>query len=65
MAVLVEWFESVCKVVIDRPDKRNAVDLAAHWPQATLVIVPDAGHTGTEQGIADAMVRATDLYSGL
>ena len=44
---------------------RNAVDLAAHWPQATLVIVPDAGHTGTEPGIADAMVRATDLYSGL
>jgi proline iminopeptidase len=44
---------------------RNAVDLAAVWPQAKLVIVPDAGHTGTEPGIADAMVRATDLYSGL
>ena len=43
---------------------RNAVDLAAAWPQAKLVIVPDAGHTGTEPGIADAMVRATDLYSG-
>ena len=43
---------------------RNAVDLAAAWPQAKLVIVPDAGHTGTEPGIADAMVRTTDLYSG-
>ncbi len=42
---------------------RNAVDLAALWPEAHLVIVPDAGHTGTEPGIADAMVRATDGYS--
>jgi enoyl-CoA hydratase len=41
VAVLVEWFESVCKVVIDRPDKRNAVDLATlqavHEAQATAV----------------------------
>ena len=30
---------------------------------AQLVIVPDAGHTGTEPGIADAMVRATDGFA--
>lgn len=42
---------------------KNAVDLAAVWPQARLVIIPDAGHTGTEPGIADAMVRATDAYA--
>lgn len=28
MAIILEWFGSVCKVVIDRPEKRNAVDLA-------------------------------------
>ena len=27
-----------------------------------LYIINDAGHTGTEPGIADAMVRATDGY---
>ena len=33
------------------------------WPQARLQIIPDARHTGTEPGIADAMVRATDGYA--
>lgn len=42
---------------------KNAIDLAAVWPQARLHIIPDAGHTGTEPGIADAMVRATDGYA--
>jgi proline iminopeptidase len=42
---------------------KNAVDLAAVWPQAALHIIPDAGHTGTEPGIADAMVRATDGFA--
>ena len=42
---------------------KNAVDLAAVWPQAHLHIIPDAGHTGTEPGIADAMVTATDAYA--
>ncbi|MFO1121963.1 MAG: prolyl aminopeptidase [Hyphomicrobiales bacterium] len=30
------------------------------WPEAEFVVVPDAGHTATEAGIADALVRATD-----
>ena len=41
---------------------QNAWDLHKGWPQADLYIVNDAGHTGTEPGIADAMVRATDGY---
>jgi proline iminopeptidase len=41
---------------------KNATDLAALWPEADLVIIPDAGHTGVEPGIADAMVHATDSY---
>jgi len=42
---------------------KNAVDLHRVWPRAELVILPDAGHTGTEPGIADAMVRATDGFA--
>lgn len=30
------------------------------WPEAQFEIIPDAGHTATEPGIADALVRATD-----
>ena len=37
--------------------------LAAAWPDANLCVIPDAGHTGVEPGIADAMVRATDFYA--
>lgn len=32
------------------------------WPEARFEIVPDAGHTATEPGIADALVRATDSF---
>lgn len=32
------------------------------WPEARMEIVPDAGHTATEPGIADAIVRATDSF---
>lgn len=41
---------------------QNAWDLHKVWPQATLHIIEDAGHTGTEPGIADAMVRVTDGF---
>lgn len=43
---------------------QNAWDLHQAWPEASLQIIPDAGHTGTEPGIADAMVRATDSFAG-
>ena len=42
---------------------QNAWDLHKIWPQAALKIIADAGHTGTEPGIADAMVRATDGFA--
>jgi proline iminopeptidase len=41
---------------------QTAWDLHKVWPQAELVVVPDAGHTATEPGIADAIVRATDRF---
>jgi proline iminopeptidase len=33
------------------------------WPEATFDIVPDAGHTATEHGITDALIRATDRFA--
>ena len=32
------------------------------WPTAAFSVIPDAGHTATEPGITDAMVRATDGF---
>src|SRR6185295_3855272 len=40
----------------------SAWDLHRAWPEATLWIIPDAGHASTETGIADGLVRATDSF---
>lgn len=40
----------------------TAWELHAAWPRARLTIVPDAGHTATEPGIAAALVAATDRF---
>ena len=42
---------------------QTAWELHKAWPEAQFQIVPDAGHTATEPGIADAIVRATDRFS--
>jgi proline iminopeptidase len=41
---------------------QTAWDLHRAWPQADFIVVPDSGHTATEPGIADALVRATGRY---
>jgi proline iminopeptidase len=38
----------------------NAWELHQAWPDAELRIIPDAGHSAFEPGIADALVNATD-----
>jgi proline iminopeptidase len=43
----------------------TAWELAKAWPDAELNIVPDAGHTATEPGIVDVMVRASDRFATL
>jgi proline iminopeptidase len=40
----------------------SAWDLHRAWPEAQLVIVPDAGHHALEPGIVDALVSATDRF---
>lgn len=46
--------------VICPPKTANA--LADAWPNATLVMVPDAGHAALESGIRSALIRATDHF---
>jgi proline iminopeptidase len=48
-------YDVVCPVM-------SAWDLHKAWPEADLVIVPDAGHAVSEPGIVDALVTATDGY---
>ena len=40
----------------------NAWELHRAWPEASLEVIPDAGHAATEPGIADALIRATDSF---
>jgi proline iminopeptidase len=42
---------------------RSAWDLHLAWPEADLVVVPDAGHSAFEPGISRALVTATDRYA--
>jgi proline iminopeptidase len=35
------------------------------WPEARLEIIPQAGHSASEPGITDALVRATDRFAGI
>lgn len=42
---------------------RSAWDLHRAWPEAELSIIADAGHSAFEQGIARALVRATDRFA--
>lgn len=37
--------------------------LHAAWPQSLLEIIPDAGHSATEPGIVDALLRATEEFA--
>ncbi|MGK7905096.1 MAG: prolyl aminopeptidase [Hormoscilla sp.] len=42
---------------------RSAWDLHRAWPEAELVVVPDAGHSMSEPGIRSALVTATDRFA--
>lgn len=41
----------------------SAFALRQAWPQATLDIIPDAGHASLEPGIVDALVRVSDGFA--
>lgn len=46
-------YDIVCPV-------KNAVDLRRAWPEASCVIVPDAGHSSHEPGITRELIAATE-----
>jgi len=50
-------YDVVCPAV-------TAWELHRAWPGSRLVVVPDAGHSASEPGIVDALVRATDAFAG-
>jgi len=51
-------YDMVCPMV-------SAWDLHRAWPEATLRIIPDAGHSATEAGIRSALLDATDALAKL
>jgi proline iminopeptidase len=51
-------YDVVCPV-------RSAWDLHRAFPEAELMIIPDAGHSMTEPGIQTALLNATDRFAAL
>jgi proline iminopeptidase len=55
-----------CTIVQGRYDVvcpiRSAWDLHRAWPEANLVIVPEAGHSSLEKSITSELVKATDSF---
>ncbi len=51
-------YDVVCPV-------ENAWELHKAWPESKLEIITTAGHSASEPGIVDALVRATDAYRNL
>ena len=43
----------------------SAWELHKAWPEAELIIVPDAGHSMSEPGIRSALIEATDKFANL
>ncbi|MGB3691559.1 MAG: prolyl aminopeptidase [Spirulinaceae cyanobacterium] len=48
-------YDVVCPMI-------SAWELHQAWPEAELVIIPDAGHSMTEPGIRSALITATDRF---
>ncbi len=48
-------YDVVCPMV-------SAWELHQAWPEAELIVVPDAGHSMSEPGIRSALIEATDKF---
>lgn len=58
-AVIVQGrYDIVCPMI-------SAWELHRAWPEAELLIVPDAGHSMSEPGIRSALIAATDRFATL
>jgi len=56
--IIVQGRHDICTPAV------SAYDLAKVWPKGDLWIVDDAGHSASEAGIIDGLVRATDRLAG-
>lgn len=56
-----------CTIVQGRYDvvcpMTTAWELHRVWPEAKFIVVPDAGHSMTEPGIASALIETTDRFA--
>ena len=57
-AIVQGRYDAVCPIL-------SAEDLHRAWPEAEYIIVPDAGHSAREPGIARELVAATDRFRSL
>jgi proline iminopeptidase len=55
-AIVQGRYDIVCPMV-------SAWELHQAWPEANFIVVPDAGHSMTEPGIAEALLEATDRFA--
>ena len=44
---------------------KSAWELHRAWSEAEFIVIPDAGHSVSEPGIKDALIRATDRFAAL
>jgi proline iminopeptidase len=51
-------YDVVCPMI-------SAWELHRAWPEAELIVVPDAGHSMSEPGIRSALIEATDQFTSL
>ncbi|MGQ4648314.1 prolyl aminopeptidase [Lyngbya aestuarii] len=51
-------YDVVCPMV-------SAWELHRAWPEAELIVVPDAGHSMSEPGTLSALIEATDKFASL
>ncbi|MDP1831594.1 MAG: prolyl aminopeptidase [Geothrix sp.] len=56
-AIVQGRYDMVCPL-------ESAWALSKAWPEADLILVPDAGHSAYEPGISRALVAATDRFAG-
>lgn len=52
-AIIQGRYDIICPII-------TADSLAAAWPEAHYIIVPDAGHSAMEPGIRTALIKATE-----
>ena len=58
-AVIVQGrYDVVCPMI-------SAWELHRVWPEAELLVIPDAGHSMNEPGIRSALLEATDRFAAL